>query len=99
MSEPHSAEGSERISDRDLLAYAVTKARDIAAELKNIARDTTGLMYEWTEDRKLRLRDYVANADTNTSPPENCDDRVWAVRTQAIALQEYLEQLQTKEHP
>jgi hypothetical protein len=82
------------MTDHDLLAQAATKAREITAELKNIARDVTGLMYEWTEDHKLRLRDYVATADTNTRPPKNCDDLVWAVRGQSIELQELLEQLQ-----
>lgn len=82
------------MTDRTLLAQAATKAREITAELKNIARDVTGLMYEWTEDRELRLRDYVATADTNTRPPQNCDDLVWAVRSQALELQKYLEQLQ-----
>ena len=82
------------MTDRTLLAQAATKAREITAELKNIAQDVTGLMYEWTEDRKLRLRDYVATADTNTRPPQNCDDLVWAVRGQSIELQELLEGLQ-----
>lgn len=76
------------MTDRTLLAQAATKAREITAELKNIAQDVTGLMYEWTEDRELRLRDYVATADTNTRPPQNCDDLVWAVRGQSIELQE-----------
>jgi hypothetical protein len=82
------------MSDHTLLAQAATKARDITAELKNIAQDTTGLLYERTEDNEMRLRDYVPLADTNTRPPENCDDLVWAVRGQARELQEYLEQLQ-----
>ena len=82
------------MNDRDLAAYAATKVGEIVAELKNIARDVTGLMYEWNENGELRLRDYVATADTNTSPPANCDDSVWAVRSQAIELQEYLEQFQ-----
>lgn len=99
MSEPHPAEGSEKISDRDLLAHVVTKVGEIAAAMKNVVRDVEGLMYYWTEDGELRLRDHVADADTNTSPPANCDAHAWAVRGQLIALQEYLEQLQTKEHP
>lgn len=81
------------MSDHILLSYAVTKAREITAELKNIARDVTGLMYGHDEDGELRLRDYVATADTNTSPPEDCDSFVWAARSQAMHLHEYLEQL------
>lgn len=83
------------MTDRDLLIYAAAKAREITAELKNIARDVTGLMYGRTRDGDLRLRDYVAIADTNTQPPSDCDIAVWALRSQALALQEYLEQLQS----
>jgi hypothetical protein len=82
------------MSDRDLLAYAVTQANNIAADLKNIARDVTGLMYGRDRNGELRLRDYVAIADTNTQPPTDCESYVWAVRSQAIALAEYLEQFQ-----
>lgn len=82
------------MTDRNLLAQAAAKAKHITAELKNIARDTTGLMYAWTENHELRLRDYVATADTNTRPPSTCDDLVWAVRGQSIELQELLEGLQ-----
>lgn len=83
------------MSDHTLLAQAATKAGEIAAELKNIARDTTGLMYGRTRDGELRLRDYVPVADTNTCPPEDCDSFVWSVRSQALELQEYLQQLQS----
>lgn len=82
------------MSDRDLLAYAVTKAREITAALKVIARDTTGLMYGPTENGDLGLRDYVATADTDTRPPQDCESFVWSVRSQALHLQEYLEQFQ-----
>lgn len=77
----------------DLLAQAEAKARNITAELKNIAQDVTGLLYERTTDGKLRLRDYVATADTNTRPAVNCDDLVWATRGQSIELQELLKSL------
>lgn len=77
----------------DLLSQAEAKARNITAELKNIAQDVTGLLYERTTDGKLRLRDYVATADTNTRPAMNCDDLVWATRGQSIELQELLKSL------
>lgn len=79
--------------DQIVLAQAVTKAREIAAELKNIARDVTGLMYGRTTSGEHQLREYVPIADTNTRPPENCESFVWTVYAQALHLQEYLEQL------
>lgn len=82
------------MSDQIVLAQAVTKARDIAAELKNIARDVTGLMYGRTASGEYQLREYVPIADTNTRPPENCESFVWTVYSQAVHLTEYLEQLQ-----
>lgn len=78
----------------ELLAHVAAELAGISADLKNCARDTTGLMYERGPDGELRLRAYVATADTN-SPPEECETMVWAVRGRVQALQDLLEQAAT----
>jgi hypothetical protein len=73
----------------DLLPYLIAELKAVRADLKNCARDTVGLMYEHGPDG-LRLRDFVAGADTN-GPPEDADARIWAARGRLGDLLDLLE--------
>lgn len=82
------------MTDSNLFGEVATRVGKIAADLKNVIRDVEGLMYGRDRNGALCLREYVAIADTNTRPPEDCDSYAWAVRGQLLELQEYLEGLQ-----
>jgi len=84
MQYPEPGEAPDAVEGVPSLKHVVAELKAIRADLKNCARDTTGLMYESGPDG-LRLREYVAGADTN-GPPEECDDRIWAARGRVTDL-------------
>lgn len=85
--EPEKATGA--VGEVPSREQVVAELKAIRADLKNCARDTTGLMYESGPDGP-RLRAFVAEADTN-GPPEECDDRIWAARGRVTALLDLLD--------
>lgn len=86
---PEAEKPSVDLGEYPFTAYVIAELKAIRADLKNCARDTTGLMYESGPDG-LRQREYIAEADTN-GPPDRCDDRIWAARGRVAELLDLLD--------